>query len=209
MAACPPAAAECTGPLMEALTNPDANVVIVPATPRSLWPVHPLALHLTNGSNRKIVFQPGVVVEAVRGAFKNGTASLLTLTGVENVTIEGSGATLRMWRDDYANASLYSHSESRMGLQLFGVRNLTVRGLAIESTGGDGIYLAGWGGHVVLPNGTRVYVATRNESKDVRIEGVHCRDNYRQGLSVISAANLTVTGSSFTGTNGTCFQTLA
>ena len=52
VAACPAAATDCTGPLMEALASPNADVVVMPATPRSLWPVHPLALNLTNGQQR-------------------------------------------------------------------------------------------------------------------------------------------------------------
>jgi hypothetical protein len=45
--------------------------------------------------------------------------------------------------------------------------------------GGDGIYISGTGGHVVLPNGTRVYVCQRNESRDITIRNVHCHNNYR------------------------------
>ena len=59
------------------------------------------------------------------------------------------------------------------------------------------------GYHVALPNGTRVFVSVRNESENVVIDRVRCRDNYRQGLSIISAKNLTVTSSVFSGTNGT------
>ena len=64
----------------------------------------------------------------MRGAFQGGADSLLTLTGVENVSIEARGATFRMWRSDYDNTTLYNHSESRHGLQIYGTRGLIVTG---------------------------------------------------------------------------------
>ena len=67
-----------------------------------------------------------------------------------------------------------------MGLQLMGCRNVSVTGLNISSTGGDGIYVAGWGHHINLPNGSRLFVSTRQHSADITVRGVHCHDNYRQ-----------------------------
>jgi hypothetical protein len=201
-ASCPITMADCTEALSAALNHPDAHTVVVPASPRRVWPVLPIEM-VSDSSNRTIIFEPGVIVQAIRGAFKGGGDSLITATGVDNVAIEGVGARFEMWRSDYRNISLYNHSESRMGLQLLGVRNLSVTGLEIADTGGDGIYLAGEGHHIVLPNGTRIFVSVRNESENVVIDKVHCRDNYRQGLSIISAKNLTVTNSVFSGTNGT------
>ena len=37
----------------------------------------------------------------------------------------------------------------------------------------------------MLANGTRVYKVVRNESTNVLLDGVHCKDNYRQGLYVL------------------------
>ena len=67
-----------------------------------------------------------------------------------------------------------------MGLQLMGCRNVSVTGLNISSTGGDGIYVAGWGHHINLPNGSRLFVSTRQHSANITVRGVHCNDNYRQ-----------------------------
>ena len=67
-----------------------------------------------------------------------------------------------------------------MGLQLMGCRNVSVTGLNISSTGGDGIYVAGWGHHINLPNGSRLFVSTRQHSANITVRGVHCHDNYRQ-----------------------------
>ena len=87
-------------------------------------------------SNRRVVFEPGVTIEAKRGAFLGGADSLLTARLLENVTLEGHGALFRMQKQDYTNASRYNHSESRMGLQLLGCRNVSVVGLNVSSTGG-------------------------------------------------------------------------
>jgi hypothetical protein len=100
------------------------------------------------------------------------------------VSLEGRGATFLMHRRDYANALLYNHSESRHGLQILGCRNISISGLKINGTGGDGIYVAGNGAHVNMPNGSRVYVCHRNESRDITVQGVHCLNNYRQGMSM-------------------------
>jgi hypothetical protein len=178
-ASCPLAAVDCTAELQAALTAPAAHTVVVPAFPRAVWPVLPLFMSNASASNRRVVFESGVTVEAIRGAFKNGDSSLLLCMNIENVTFEGAGATFLMHRADYANHHKYNHSESRMGLELHGVANVTVTGLNISSTGGDGIYISGNGHHVTLSNGTRDFVSVRNESRDITIADVHCHNNYR------------------------------
>ena len=221
VASCPLNADDCTGELMAALNHPGVSTVIVPSYPRAVWPVTPLEMG-NAASNRRVIFRPGLTIEAKRGAFQGGADSLLMCRNLENVSFEGSGgATFLMHRRDYANSSLYNHSESRMGVELHGCRNVSLSGLNINSTvsgantwiyyanvaamflsmysigdefvsrvdvrlisvacvqGGDGIYISGTGGHVVLPNGTRVYVCQRNESRDITIRNVHCHNNYR------------------------------
>ena len=59
-------------------------------------------------------------LQAKRGGFRGKGDCLLTLDDVENITLEGPGATLRMWREDYANTSLYNYSEGRHGVSLHG-----------------------------------------------------------------------------------------
>ena len=59
---------------------------------------------------------PGVVLEAERGQFHGISDCLLTVGGgsepVSGVTVRGSpGAVLRMHREDYANAALYTKAE--------------------------------------------------------------------------------------------------
>ena len=44
-----------------------------------------------------------------------------------------------MWQVDYANRTLYNHSEWRHALSLLGAVGTTVAGLAMSESGGDGI----------------------------------------------------------------------
>ena len=76
-----------------------------------------------------------------------------------------------------------------MGLSLRGCKNITVEGLRIESSGGDGIYIDGG--------------SKRRFCKDVTIRDVTCYDNHRQGISVISADNLLIENCVFANTWGT------
>lgn len=64
----------------------------------------------------------------------------------------------------------------------FSGSNITVDGLVFRSSGGDGIYV----------NGVR----------NMTIDNVKCLDNNRQGISVISAENLLIRNSEFSGTYG-------
>ena len=100
---------------------------------------------------------------------------------------------------DYANASadqgiVYAKSEWRHGIALFGVDGVTIRGLRITETGGDGIQIAS-----CEKGGCVDHQA--NVSSNVLIEDCELDHNYRQGISVISAVNLTVrnTTLSYTG----------
>lgn len=212
VASCPSHSQDCTAELQAALTARASTIIVGPRScgadeasgclGQNVWPVLPLQMTNTS-SNRRIKFMPGITVQAIKGAFQGGADSLLTCTGVENVTFEGAGAHFLMHKADYANHYKYNHSESRMGLQLMGCVNVSVCGLNISSTGGDGIYVAGWGHHIVTPNGSRVFISTRDHSRDITLHDVHCHDNFRQGLSIISVINMNVTASSFTATNGT------
>ncbi len=152
------------------------------------WVVTPITLV----GNQQIIFEQGVVVHAKRGGFKSGGACLFTAANKENITLSGSGATWRMWRDDYANRKLYSHAEWRNCLSLRGCRNVKVLGLTLAASGGDGIYLGA--GDKGTPN------------RDIVIKGVICDKNYRQGISVITAENLLIEDCTLSNTSGTSPQ---
>lgn len=137
----------------------------------------------------EIVFEPGVVVQAKRGAFLGGNASLFRAANVKNLTLRGPGATLKMWREDYDDPQRYKKAEWRHVLDFRSCCQLRVEGLTLSDSGGDGIYLgvsAGGG-----PN------------TDVHVTDVVCERNYRQGISVISARGLTIERCALKSTVGT------
>lgn len=134
----------------------------------SPWVVTPLR----GVSNQTLVFEPGAEIRAKRGEYRSKGACLLTFEAKRNVTLEGPG-TLRMWHADYMTPA-YEKSEWRHALSFLSCSNAVVRGLHIVDSGGDGIYL-----------GVR---GSPFRNVDVVIRDVVCRDNHRQGISVISAA---------------------
>ena len=156
-------------------------------------------------SNQTIYLAPGVEIQARRGAYHcnqslvpaappkacrvphhckcHGNLTMLTAYRVESVQIIAYGARLAMWQSDYANESLYYHSQFRAGVMLSGVKDVSISGLTILSTGGDGITVMGASG---AASSQRVFI------KDVSVKKA-----YRNGLSIVSAEDLTVEDSLF------------
>lgn len=140
-------------------------------------------------SDQEIVFQRGVVVQAKRGAFKEPNASLFSAALKKNITLTGYGATLRMWKQDYDDKTQYKHAEWRHVLNFHSCSRVRVTGLTLADSGGDGIYLG---------------VAQRGvPCSDFVIKDVKCVNNYRQGISVISARNLLIENCVLKDTGGT------
>ncbi len=139
-------------------------------------------------SNQEIVFEKGVVVEAKKGAFL-GKGDCLFLAALQrNITIIGYGAVLRMRKLDYTQPP-YEKAEWRHALSIRSCENVRVFGLTLASSGGDGIYLG---------------VAKRGvPNSNIHIKDVVCVDNYRQGISVISAENVLMENVVMRDTSGT------
>ena len=135
-------------------------------------------------------FEQGVTVVAKPGEFRSTNDCLFTMKSVTNVTLYGYGVSLLMQKPDYANQSLYNHSEHRHGLAIYDSTFVSVYNLVIAQTGGDGVYISG----VEPPS---------YSSSHIYLSHVTCADNYRQGMSVISASDLLVDSCSFRVTNGT------
>ena len=138
--------------------------------------------------DKEIIFEPGVQVVAKRGAFRGKGDSLFTAWNQSRVTLVGPGATLRMWRADYDQPP-YQHAEWRHVLSLRGCSDVLVEGLTLAESGGDGIYL-GAGRH-------------GEPNRNIVIRNVVCLNNYRQGVSVITAENLLLENVVMRGTRGT------
>lgn len=168
---------------LQAAINSGARRLIVEDL-GSPWNVDKLEL----ASNQEIVFEKGVVVQAKRGSFHGKSDCLFTATCKTNITLTGKGATLKMWKADYQSAE-YSKSEWRHLISLKSCVNITITGLTLADSGGDGIYLGS--GH-------------RGQSNcHIVIRDVVCVNNHRQGISVITADDLLMERVALLDTGGT------
>ena len=181
---------------LQAAIDSGAKRLIVPNM-RADWIVRPIKL----ASNQEIIFERGTVVSAKRGEYRGKGDSMFTAQDVENLTIRGYGATFRMWKQDYITGLVleqfdwhrwygqYPKAEWRMTLSIRGSENVSVYGLTLKDSGGDGIYVDG--------------SKEQRYSKDVLLRDLVCDNHYRQGISIISVENLTVDNCTFSNTWGT------
>jgi hypothetical protein len=160
-----------------------AAVVLVPRM-SSPWTCEDIYVR----SRTTLILEDGAVLLARAGAFQRPTQSLLNILDADDVTVLGYGATIRMRRSDYWRPP-YARGEWRHTIQICGGNRVTVAGLTAELSGGDGVYL-GRG-------------ATRVTNTDVLLKDLVLRDHYRQGVSVITARNLTIENTEIGGTTGT------
>lgn len=168
---------------IQAAINSGAPRVVIPFVGRP-WIVRPLTLR----SNLELVFDPGVLVLAKAGEFPGPGDSLFTANDLENITITGYGAIWRMRKKDYQSPP-YKKGEWRMGLRIQGSRNVTVSGLRIESSGGDGFYIGSSG--------------KNRWAENITLRDCIAHDNHRQGLSITSGQNILVEDCTFSNTGGT------
>ncbi|RKU35661.1 hypothetical protein C6496_15240 [Candidatus Poribacteria bacterium] len=181
---------------LQAAIDSGAKRLVVPNM-RTDWIIRPIKL----AGNQEVIFEPGTVVTAKRGEYRGRGDSMFTAQDVENLTIRGYGATFRMWKQDYITGLVleqmgwnrwygqYEKAEWRMTLAIRGSKNVSVSGLTLEDSGGDGIYV----------NGSKEC----SFSEDVLLRDITCDNHYRQGISVISAENLKVENCKFSNTWGT------
>ena len=150
------------------------------------WITEPIFLR----SDLEIVFESGAVLEAKRGAYHNTKSSVLRGNGVRNVIVrgEGKGGTIRMWKRDYQDPKKYSKGESRHCLAFYGVKNILVENMNLNSSGGDGLIISS---------------IHKNIPEYVTIRKVSCDDNHRQGISIINGRNILVEDCVLTNTIGT------
>ena len=146
-----------------------------------------IARPLKGISNQHIVFEKGVEVVAKAGEFAGIRDSLFTFKNVTNATLSGYGATLRMRKADYVKPP-YERSEARHLLRIISSCDITVEGLTLAESGGDGVYLSSY---------------DRTTSQRIVLRDLDCVGNHRQGLSVICADGLLVERCRFRNTKGT------
>ena len=190
------AAGDATGALSAAFGSGAHTVVVRKmAGPWVLTSTVSLAL-----GNQTVLFEAGATVEAQRMApYWNSTGNgaprpLLrsAAAGSRNVTLRGpppgtggDAATLRMWKQDYLNSTLYPvHNEWRHIIWLAGAQGIQVADLTLSSSGGDGIAM------------------------DWRCSRVHLLrlaldDNYRNALTITAASDVLVESCVMSNTRGT------
>lgn len=177
-------ASDATTCLQNAI-NSGASHVIVDNT-GSTWYVNTT---INLASNQVVTFEDGVVVEAKSGYFHSTTACLFYGNHDHDFTLEGQGTViLKMQKEDYDNPALYTHAEWRHGLNMTTCSNVTISNLTVSQTGGDGLYLGG---------GATSYC------QHITVDNVTFDDNYRQGISVISADDVTISNCTISSTSGT------
>lgn len=172
-------ATEC----LQAAIRSGAKKVIVPDM-RKPWVVGPITLE----SAQEVILKRGVVILAKKGAFRQTNDCLFEAIDKHNITLKGHGATLSMRKQDYRNKP-YAAGEWRHCISLLGCRNITISGLQISNSGGDGIYIG------------RGQKSTYCDK--VHIKDVVCNDNFRNGISIISAQNLLIEHCVVRNTKGT------
>ncbi len=176
-------AVDATDALQSAI-NSGAKKLIIPNMGRD-WIVRPIQL----AGDQEVFFEKGAVVTAKKGEFRGVTDMLLRANGKSNIVLRGYGAIVRMQKQDYMLPP-YSKGEWRHAVAFYSCTNIQILGLTVRDSGGDGIYLG-------ADKSVQLY------NKNVLIKDVVCDNNYRQGISVISAEDLTIENCSFQNTWGT------
>lgn len=172
---------DATEALKDAILSDNDTIVIDKQD--SDWIVGPIKLF--NLENKTIYLEEGVVIRAKEGAFESRNDQLFLLSNARNVTMEGYGATLNMEKNKYP------YGEGRHLFSLRKCRDITVKGITFQESGGDGIYIAGGDSE------------RGSYSENITIEDIKSINNKRQGMSIISAQNVWVRNSWFTETRGT------
>jgi hypothetical protein len=185
-----------TKALQNAINDPNADKIIVRNMGKP-WLVSEQIL--IDKSNKEIVFEPGVLVQAKSGSFLDNTVPMFRVRSADNVKLIGQGegenrATLKMNREEFTfSPDLIDYGHI---IEFNGAKDYVASGLRLTGAGGDGIQVAGAAYVNPDPN-------LRSYSENGLIEDIIADNNRRQGLSIVSAKDLVVRDSTFSGTNGT------
>ena len=161
-----------------------ASMVVIPYVGKPYY-VDPIIL----ASNQTIILEEGVVIAARKGSFRGGGDSLFLAENQKEIAIIGYGAVIEMRKDDYRKKP-YEKAEWRHAIELRGCSDVSIDGVTIRSSGGDGIYVG-------RGKGNNTYC------ENIRVKNVLLDDHYRQGISVISVRNLLVENVQIYNTSGT------
>ncbi len=160
-----------------------SKIIIQPGTGNASWLVCPLFFQ---HANTEIHLNANTVLEAKTGGYPGDLDCVLKATNLSNIQVTGdTGSEILMHKEEYA---LLPAAEWRSALNFMGCSNVTVSGLTLANTGGDGIYLDGVNGVGYCSGVTITNVVTDG-----------CA---RNGVSVISVDGLTITNCTFKNTQG-------
>jgi len=170
-------ATEC----LQAALDSGAKTVIIDNT-GSEWLSRQLKI---NRDNLTVIFDEGVKVRALPGAFPNKPDAFFVVVRRKGVSFIGKkGSLVTMNKEEYRKIDSRFQGGHRHAFRCMDCDGITFRGMTIASSGGDGIYV----GH-----GNRNFV----------IEDTVSTDHARQGISVISCDNLLIRNCRFDNTEGT------
>ncbi len=171
---------DATSALMNAINSPNDTIIV--DLQAAAWKVESMSFF--NLNNKTIIFEPGVIIEALAGGFMGYYDCLFRFVNGDNINLIGYGAVFQMNKAEYA---LIDDSEYRHSINLYSTKNFTVQGLTLIESGGDGLAIDG---------------DNQNYSENIYVEDVRFLDHYRQGLSILNVQNMTVRHCEFSGTAG-------
>lgn len=145
------------------------QTIIIPYMGKDkIWVIGPLVLK----SDTHISLEPGVIIQAKNNSVLTDFP-LFMIRNVRNASISGGkGSTIRMPIQEYHDG------EWRNTISILGSMNIKIENLEISKSGGDGIYISSAG--------------QQNCSTDIKINNVLFYGNARNGISVISVKDLTI-----------------
>jgi Right handed beta helix region/Secretion system C-terminal sorting domain len=160
------------------------DTVVVDYVGTGVWTVGPCQFF--DLANKTIIFQNNVRLEAKAGAFPDVGHCLFKLVRGNNVHVIGYGATFKMQKAEYTSG------EWRHTVSINNCSNISVKGLTVMDSGGDGFLISG-----------DTWYSTQLYSENIVIKDCISDNHRRQGISIISAQNLTVENCTFKNTVGT------
>ncbi len=183
---------DATANIQAAINTGDSRIVL--GNHGAPWQTGPIFL---TKPNQEIHFANGAKVMALKDSYRGERDAMFTVQA-DNVTLNGYAngtdttggtATLEMRKSDYQNPP-YTKAEWRHTVYVGGFSNITVQGLTLKDSGGDGICVG------------RKF-SKQGYAHNVTIRDIVSDGNHRQGLSVGSVVNLDVINSVFKNTAGT------
>jgi hypothetical protein len=169
---------------IQSAINSGARTVVIPFAGKPYY-VDPITL----AGNQTLILEEGVVIAARKGSFRGGGDCLFSAENQKEIAIIGYGAVMEMRKDDYRKRP-YEKAEWRHAISLRGCNDVSIEGVTIRSSGGDGIYIG-------RGKGSNTYC------ENIWVKNVVLDDHHRQGISVISVRNLLVENVQIYNTSGT------